>query len=323
MPGTLWGPAWVSWRAGGGYVGWAPLAPRRMSIGSPLGSGSAWRFAMASDLGRRRGYMLPRQVAPRIFGRMTVVSNARALPIPGAKVRVNAGPTFAGMPPATATGAAGATRLAVVAPRALPRRVIEPHPGTPAAMLPWVRAAGRGERAVRWPARRRCRRRRTRGPACRATPLPAQRGPVAAAGLPFGRGAGQSARADDPWRALGDDLAGLARLPRPDRPGVAGDGTAPLGRGRPPVSPRPATPPVPPSAAGAHSATATRSEAAGARHSAAAADAIVRRRRSLVGWRRRTLVVRRRRWWPPALIGATALSRRSRPGGPSGTTPSA
>ena len=49
MPGTLWGPAWVSWRAGGGYVGWAPLAPRRMSVGSPLGPGSAWRFAIASD----------------------------------------------------------------------------------------------------------------------------------------------------------------------------------------------------------------------------------------------------------------------------------
>ena len=27
MPGTTWGPAWVSWRSGGGYVGWAPLTP--------------------------------------------------------------------------------------------------------------------------------------------------------------------------------------------------------------------------------------------------------------------------------------------------------
>lgn len=27
-PGTEWAPAWVSWRVGGGYVGWAPLPPR-------------------------------------------------------------------------------------------------------------------------------------------------------------------------------------------------------------------------------------------------------------------------------------------------------
>ncbi len=27
-PDTVWGPAWVSWRTGGGYYGWAPLAPR-------------------------------------------------------------------------------------------------------------------------------------------------------------------------------------------------------------------------------------------------------------------------------------------------------
>ena len=29
MPGREWGPAWVSWRTGGDYVGWAPLPPRR------------------------------------------------------------------------------------------------------------------------------------------------------------------------------------------------------------------------------------------------------------------------------------------------------
>ncbi|WP_017260137.1 DUF6600 domain-containing protein [Pedobacter arcticus] len=28
MPDTEWGPAWVTWRTGGGYYGWAPLAPR-------------------------------------------------------------------------------------------------------------------------------------------------------------------------------------------------------------------------------------------------------------------------------------------------------
>jgi hypothetical protein len=27
VPGYQWAPAWVSWRVGGGYIGWAPLAP--------------------------------------------------------------------------------------------------------------------------------------------------------------------------------------------------------------------------------------------------------------------------------------------------------
>src|SRR5690606_5069343 len=37
-PGYEWGPAWVSWRSGGGYYGWAPLGPRmsiHVSVGIP------------------------------------------------------------------------------------------------------------------------------------------------------------------------------------------------------------------------------------------------------------------------------------------------
>ena len=42
FPGTdlEWGPAWVSWRTGGDYVGWAPLPPRGAGIayaGGPIG----------------------------------------------------------------------------------------------------------------------------------------------------------------------------------------------------------------------------------------------------------------------------------------------
>jgi hypothetical protein len=32
VPGIEWAPAWVSWRIGGGYCGWAPLAPRGIVI---------------------------------------------------------------------------------------------------------------------------------------------------------------------------------------------------------------------------------------------------------------------------------------------------
>jgi hypothetical protein len=41
VPGTVWGPAWVSWQYGGGYVGWAPLPPSvgfEANIGIRLGA---------------------------------------------------------------------------------------------------------------------------------------------------------------------------------------------------------------------------------------------------------------------------------------------
>jgi hypothetical protein len=40
VPGTHWGPAWVSWQQGNGYVGWAPLPPAvgfQVGIGLQLG----------------------------------------------------------------------------------------------------------------------------------------------------------------------------------------------------------------------------------------------------------------------------------------------
>jgi hypothetical protein len=40
VPGYEWGPAWVAWRNGGGYIGWAPLPPRvafRAGFGLELG----------------------------------------------------------------------------------------------------------------------------------------------------------------------------------------------------------------------------------------------------------------------------------------------
>jgi hypothetical protein len=40
VPGTVWSPAWVAWRSGGGYVGWAPLPPRvgwRAGVGFSFG----------------------------------------------------------------------------------------------------------------------------------------------------------------------------------------------------------------------------------------------------------------------------------------------
>lgn len=36
VPGTVWAPAWVAWRHGGGYLGWAPLGP---AVGFTFGGG--------------------------------------------------------------------------------------------------------------------------------------------------------------------------------------------------------------------------------------------------------------------------------------------
>jgi hypothetical protein len=33
VPGLDWAPAWVVWRSGGGYVGWAPCAPNGVEVG--------------------------------------------------------------------------------------------------------------------------------------------------------------------------------------------------------------------------------------------------------------------------------------------------
>ncbi|HUJ59807.1 MAG TPA: DUF6600 domain-containing protein [Kofleriaceae bacterium] len=47
VPGHRWGPAWVEWRHGGGYVGWRPLGPGHGRV-----LDSHWRFAAVSDFGR-------------------------------------------------------------------------------------------------------------------------------------------------------------------------------------------------------------------------------------------------------------------------------
>jgi len=35
VPGVEWAPAWVTWRVGGGYCGWAPLPPRGVIVPVP------------------------------------------------------------------------------------------------------------------------------------------------------------------------------------------------------------------------------------------------------------------------------------------------
>ena len=54
VPGYRWAPAWVSWRYGGGYCGWAPLPPETL-VGSEYGGrgGVGIYFHFGSDSDRQ------------------------------------------------------------------------------------------------------------------------------------------------------------------------------------------------------------------------------------------------------------------------------
>jgi len=48
IPGTTWAPAWVAWREGGGYCGWAPLPPEA-GFGTQYSADDADRYVPASQ----------------------------------------------------------------------------------------------------------------------------------------------------------------------------------------------------------------------------------------------------------------------------------
>jgi hypothetical protein len=92
VPGIEWAPAWVSWRVGGGYCGWAPLAPRGVVVAPAL-------FVFV-DLHRFHEPVRPRTVIVNnttIINKTTVVGNMRqeTRAIAGAaprRVMINEGP---------------------------------------------------------------------------------------------------------------------------------------------------------------------------------------------------------------------------------------
>jgi len=72
VPGVEWGPAWVSWRVGGGYIGWAPLAPHGVVIAGP-------RFVFV-ETSRFSDPIRPNSVVVNnttIVNKTTVVNNIR------------------------------------------------------------------------------------------------------------------------------------------------------------------------------------------------------------------------------------------------------
>lgn len=55
-PDTRWAPAWVTWRTGGGYVGWAPMPPGAMYGGSYSVYDTSWVFVSTNNFGAAAVY---------------------------------------------------------------------------------------------------------------------------------------------------------------------------------------------------------------------------------------------------------------------------
>ncbi len=76
-PGYVWAPAWVQWRWGGGYCGWAPLPPGfhfRVDVvvgpdGHDFGVGpGGWSFVYAREMGSARYRFVDRHSFRQVFG---------------------------------------------------------------------------------------------------------------------------------------------------------------------------------------------------------------------------------------------------------------
>lgn len=80
VPDNEWGPAWVSWRSGNGYYGWAPMRPG-MNIHNSFNDNyrdiGRWNFVRDRDFGRRDidRYFINRGNYTTIINNTTVINN--------------------------------------------------------------------------------------------------------------------------------------------------------------------------------------------------------------------------------------------------------
>ncbi|GAB3959791.1 hypothetical protein GCM10028805_56550 [Spirosoma harenae] len=77
VPGSDWAPAWVTWRSGGGYYGWAPLAPGwdiniNINIPAPY-----WTFVPQVYITSPNiySYCVPRPRVINIYNQTTIINN--------------------------------------------------------------------------------------------------------------------------------------------------------------------------------------------------------------------------------------------------------
>lgn|GEM_PF-3237695 len=80
IPGNVWAPAWVAWRQGPGYVGWAPLPPSvEFSVEEGLGIGAAAITAGFFSFVAERDFLAPRveSVILSSSRNVTIIHNCR------------------------------------------------------------------------------------------------------------------------------------------------------------------------------------------------------------------------------------------------------
>jgi hypothetical protein len=94
VPGTVWGPSWVEWRYGGGYVGWAPMGPPGAGIAE-----RRWVFVEA------RRFTEPGVVAFRLPPERAHAAFVAAAPV----VEMHGAANWTVGPPLSQLRAAGAT----------------------------------------------------------------------------------------------------------------------------------------------------------------------------------------------------------------------
>lgn len=143
VPGSLWGPAWVDWRYGNGYCGWAPMPPRGVHQAVPRGGSpqhDPWHFTLASEVMRRNPTYIPSKVVPGIFKRTVAVRNARPVTINGVTTKIALGPS-----PTQLAHDLGRTVPALAlrnsAPSVLPRQSIVAKAGIALPKRPYVQHA--------------------------------------------------------------------------------------------------------------------------------------------------------------------------------------
>jgi hypothetical protein len=133
VPGDTWGPAWVDWRFGGGYVGWAPLAPVGLTVSYEAYS-PWWVFVESPHF---CDYGVYRHAIP--YNR--VVTTAWPVTQPYRQtIAYGRGHFYAG-PPATHIATAVGVPIA-------PVHVAAPRPGVITAVQPHVTANPNVARAV-------------------------------------------------------------------------------------------------------------------------------------------------------------------------------
>ncbi len=209
VPGSVWAPAWVSWRYGGGYVTWCPIGPR----------------------GYAYGYNSPGWVAVHEQHFTQPIATA-AVPVHATAGIVNSAAPLAGPHAAPVKGGSFGPPVAQVA--AATGQQIHPVSAAAAVGRPQPRAMASSGDSYRRPASD-----PIRSPAPRATTAPSQpaartsqAGPVA--GSP-GAGAAGRIQGDGPApRGLGAGRSSDSPMPRglggASAPAARGGGSAPAVR---------------------------------------------------------------------------------------------